>query len=243
MRASLDARAGAVRRGRLGFARDRRKHACELLSQRGARWQVLGPTGRSPRRPAAHDAICRRPSLTRGCARLSGALAAPTSPPPIRSATSTTCASWSATAADLSGPLGRHFIGQTYANMFPRRVRAMVLDGVVDAVAFTKGNEAGFRSNQLAYTDRAFKGFIRFVRTRGRPAAPSPAMAWSHLAWTPSSGGLRRASIGAPSADPPGRLTYSDALSAIVVECARSGRVADLADDSTRPPAATGPSF
>ena len=28
-------------------------------------------------------------------------------------------------------------IGQIYANMFPERVRAMMLDGVVDAVAYT----------------------------------------------------------------------------------------------------------
>ena len=33
-------------------------------------------------------------------------------------------------------------LGQTYANLFPRRVRAMVLDGVVDAVAWTRGAEA-----------------------------------------------------------------------------------------------------
>ena len=30
------------------------------------------------------------------------------------------------------GISGGTFIGQTYANMFPRRVRAMVLDGLVD---------------------------------------------------------------------------------------------------------------
>src|SRR4051812_16769350 len=34
------------------------------------------------------------------------------------------------------------FIGQTYANMFPRRVRAMVLDGVLDPVAWTRGSAA-----------------------------------------------------------------------------------------------------
>ena len=34
------------------------------------------------------------------------------------------------------------FLGQTYASMFPRRVRAMVLDGIVDPVAFTTSVEA-----------------------------------------------------------------------------------------------------
>ena len=34
------------------------------------------------------------------------------------------------------------FLGQTYSNMFPGRVRAMVLDGVVDPVAWTRSAEA-----------------------------------------------------------------------------------------------------
>ena len=34
------------------------------------------------------------------------------------------------------------FLGQTYANMFPHRVRAMILDGVIDAVEFTTSVEA-----------------------------------------------------------------------------------------------------
>jgi len=109
------------------------------------------------------------------------------------------------------------FIGQTYANMFPRRVRAMVLDGVVDPVAYTKGTEAGY-ANQLAYTDRAFRGFLALCEKAGPThcalagddqVAPRVDDLFTRL---------RRASIGAPSADPPGRLTYGDALSAIVVD-------------------------
>lgn len=44
-------------------------------------------------------------------------------------------------------------IGQTYANLFPRRVRAMALDGVVDAVTAAAGTEAVAASG-LADTDR-----------------------------------------------------------------------------------------
>ena len=33
-------------------------------------------------------------------------------------------------------------IGQTYANLFPGRVRAMMLDGIVDAVDYTTSAEA-----------------------------------------------------------------------------------------------------
>jgi pimeloyl-ACP methyl ester carboxylesterase len=108
------------------------------------------------------------------------------------------------------------FIGQTYANMFPRRVRAMVLDGVVDPVAYTRGTEAGY-ANQLRFSDRGFEGFLalcqragpaRCALAGGGPVAPRVDQLL---------GRLRRASIPAPSADPPGELTYGDALSAVIV--------------------------
>jgi len=111
---------------------------------------------------------------------------------------------------------GGTFIGQTYANMFPRRVRAMVLDGLVDPVAYTKGNEAGY-ANMLSNSDRAFDGFLSVCERAGplRCAlaghGPVAARVSGLLAR------LRRASIPAPSASPPGELTYGDALDAIVV--------------------------
>ena len=37
------------------------------------------------------------------------------------------------------------FIGQTYANMFPGRVRAMLLDAIVDQTAYVKSSEARMR--------------------------------------------------------------------------------------------------
>src|SRR5437899_2829236 len=64
------------------------------------------------------------------------------------------------------GISGGTFIGQTYVNMFPRRVRAMVLDGVVNAAAYTKGTEAGY-ANQLSYSDRAFQGFLALCEDAG----------------------------------------------------------------------------
>jgi pimeloyl-ACP methyl ester carboxylesterase len=48
------------------------------------------------------------------------------------------------------------FLGQTYANMFPHRVRAMVLDGVVDAVSYVRSREA-FLENAVASTNEVFK--------------------------------------------------------------------------------------
>jgi pimeloyl-ACP methyl ester carboxylesterase len=108
------------------------------------------------------------------------------------------------------------FIGQTYANMFPRRVRALVLDGVVDPGAYTRGTEAGYAS-QLAFSDRGFEGFLSLCESAGpgrcalAGAGPVAARFDQLLA------DLRRAPIPAPSADPPGELTYGDALSAILV--------------------------
>ena len=47
------------------------------------------------------------------------------------------------------------FIGQTYANMFPRRVRAIVLDGVLDPVPYTTSTQAGL-ANSTADFDPVF---------------------------------------------------------------------------------------
>ena len=40
------------------------------------------------------------------------------------------------------------FLGTTYANMFPGKVRALVVDGVLDPIAWTTGapGQSGFRS-------------------------------------------------------------------------------------------------
>ena len=114
------------------------------------------------------------------------------------------------------GVSGGTFIGQTYANMFPRRVRAMVLDGVVDPVAYTNGLVAGY-ANQLSYSDRGFAGFMALCQKAGParcalagrgPVAPRVNRLFARL---------RHAPIPAPSVTPPRTLTYGDALSAIVL--------------------------
>ena len=57
-------------------------------------------------------------------------------------------------------------IGQTYANLFPRRVRAMALDGLIDPVASAAGTEAVAASG-LADTDRVFHQFLRLCQAAG----------------------------------------------------------------------------
>jgi pimeloyl-ACP methyl ester carboxylesterase len=51
------------------------------------------------------------------------------------------------------------FLGQTYANMFPGRVRAMMLDGIVDPVSYSKGAEARVAGG-LAGADEVFDQFL-----------------------------------------------------------------------------------
>src|SRR5207342_916589 len=44
------------------------------------------------------------------------------------------------------------FLGQTYANLFPGRVRALVIDGVLDPIAWTTGR--GTQSSTLPFSTR-----------------------------------------------------------------------------------------
>ena len=57
-------------------------------------------------------------------------------------------------------------IGQTYANLFPHRVRAMALDGLIDSVASAAGAEA-VAASSLADTDRVYHQFLRLCQAAG----------------------------------------------------------------------------
>ena len=65
-------------------------------------------------------------------------------------------------------------IGSTYANMFPDKVRAVVIDGVIDPVSYTTGrgdqartlpSDARLRSEQGAYD--TLQGFLRLCDLGG----------------------------------------------------------------------------
>ena len=104
------------------------------------------------------------------------------------------------------------FLGQTYANMYPDRVRAMVLDGIVDPVRYSKGAEARVARNLFA-SDAVFDEFLSLCEAAGpercalagrpRPAAERVDGLFARL---------RRAPIPAPAARPPGELSYGDLL-------------------------------
>ena len=105
------------------------------------------------------------------------------------------------------------FLGQTYANMFPHRVRAMILDGVVDAVEFTKSVEASIAKSE-ADSDLVFEQFLALCQAAGPkqcalagkgPVAPRVRALLQRL---------RQGPIPARSAPPPRQLRYGDALTA-----------------------------
>ena len=57
-------------------------------------------------------------------------------------------------------------IGQTYASLFPGRVRAMMLDGIVDAVNYTTSAETRTASD-VASTDEVFDQFMALCQHAG----------------------------------------------------------------------------
>jgi pimeloyl-ACP methyl ester carboxylesterase len=106
------------------------------------------------------------------------------------------------------------FLGQTYANRWPDRVRAMVLDGVVDAVVYVKGREASLENISRPSDDV----FAEFQAVCERAGAEKCALA-GHGSVAARVNGvlerLRQGPIPAPAATPPGELTYGEALTAI----------------------------
>ena len=123
------------------------------------------------------------------------------------------------------------FIGQTYANLFPGRVRAMVLDGLLDPVATIASMEAR-EANGVSTTDAVFAKLLSLCQRAG-PArcrlaghgAPAAARATGLL------DRLQRGPIPAPAARPAGALTYADALFALYGALNSPGGWPDLAAD------------
>ncbi|WP_162605337.1 alpha/beta hydrolase [Jiangella ureilytica] len=113
----------------------------------------------------------------------------------------------------LGESYGTH-IGQTYANLFPNRVRAMALDGLVDSAAAAAGLGPVLASS-LRGTDQVFRRFLELCETAGPDrcalAGHGPVAARVELLLDR----LRHAPIPAPDADPPGVLTYGETLTAL----------------------------
>ena len=115
------------------------------------------------------------------------------------------------------------FLGQTYANVYPKRVRAMVLDAVVDAPRYVRGRESSV-DNVITPADPVFEKFLELCEAAG----PQHVRADGRTAGCALAGGepvkervdrllreARSAPRPAPGADPPGPLTYGKLLTSI----------------------------
>jgi murein DD-endopeptidase MepM/ murein hydrolase activator NlpD/pimeloyl-ACP methyl ester carboxylesterase len=115
------------------------------------------------------------------------------------------------------------FLGQTYANVYPDRVRAMVLDAVVDAPRYVRGRESSV-DNVITPADPVFEQFLALCQAAG----PEHVRADGKTEGCALAGEepvkervdrllrqVRTSPIPAPSADPPGPLTYSKLLTSI----------------------------
>jgi pimeloyl-ACP methyl ester carboxylesterase len=100
-------------------------------------------------------------------------------------------------------------MGQTYANMFPTRVRAMALDGVVDPLAYGRGTAAAL-ADGLTDADLVFTKFLQLCESAG----PDRCALAGHGPVTVRVNRLlaqvRLEPLPAPDAAPAGRLTYGE---------------------------------
>jgi pimeloyl-ACP methyl ester carboxylesterase len=104
------------------------------------------------------------------------------------------------------------FLGQTYANMFPGHVRAILLDSIVDQKSWVKSAEAR-NAGVVESTGPVFDQFLALCQRAGPQRcalAGHPETAAQRVERLFAR--VRRAPIAAPQADPPGKLNYSDLL-------------------------------
>ena len=121
-------------------------------------------------------------------------------------------------------------IGQTYANLFPDRVRAMMLDGLVDAVICTTSAETRTASD-VASTDEVFDQFVDSASGLGPPCALAGHGETVAQRVAPVRPG-RRSPIPAPKAEPPGQLGYGDPLASTSLHPAAAAQLARVRSGS-----------
>ena len=109
------------------------------------------------------------------------------------------------------------FLGETYANLFPHRVRAMALDGVEDPVSYA-ADLATLLASVLTATDQVFHEFLRLCERVGPARCALAGHGPVEKRVEAMLQRLRHHPIPAPSAEPPGELTYGEALTIMKLE-------------------------
>ena len=121
------------------------------------------------------------------------------------------------------------FLGATYANMFPTRVRAMVLDGIVDPIANVAGREPQLANVELD-TNLVFGKFESLCDRAGRSLCALAGSEPAARGITRLIARLQRAPISAPSA-PGGSLSYGDFLTTLFLKVRSPDQWPQLAKD------------
>ena len=108
------------------------------------------------------------------------------------------------------------YLGQTYANMFGDRIRAMMLNGIVDPVAYSKGSEARLAAT-VRPSDAVYDQFLALCDSAGpERCALAGGRHTAAERFDRLSARLKRAPIPAPGAQPPlsapQKLGYADLL-------------------------------
>ena len=109
------------------------------------------------------------------------------------------------------------FLGETYANLFPHRVRAMALDGVEDPVSYA-ADLATLLASILTSTDQVFHEFLALCERVGPASCALAGHGPVEKRVEAMLQQLRHHPIPAPSAEPPGELTYGEALTLLKLD-------------------------
>jgi pimeloyl-ACP methyl ester carboxylesterase len=122
------------------------------------------------------------------------------------------------------------FIGQTYINMFPKHVRAIILDANIDPVPYTTSVEAALFNNG-ADTDLVFQQFLSLCEQAGQANCKlagdgDPATRVRALLAR-----LRKGPIPAPRGPAPYELLYGDLLLNVWATLGSPGQWPGLADE------------
>jgi pimeloyl-ACP methyl ester carboxylesterase len=105
-------------------------------------------------------------------------------------------------------------LGATYANLFPARVRALVLDGVTDPVAYTH-NLFDWTAGSLRDTEQVLAGFARTCAAAGPQGCALAGHGDVRGRIDALLARLRRTPVPAPNAPVPGLLDYPTAQTLI----------------------------
>ena len=174
------ARPRPVRPRRLRPARRGRERPDRMPRQRSTRCS----TSRSSRRPTAQRAalVAATTALAQQCPRPATVTCSRTCPPPTPSTTSSVCGSrWASRTLSFVGYSYGTFLGASYAEAYPDRVRAFVLDGPVDpsmsARAVTLAQARGLRTRARRLPRRLLgRSRLRVPSRRRTPAGAYDAL-------------------------------------------------------------------